>query len=165
MRRAHGWLAGAIALAVAGCGGSAGDLLALEVSDGPAGDERRITVTQDGRASCDGGELEPISSALLIEAREVERELAGVAEEGGSFESSDAGHRRTYVARTRAGTVSWTEGEPHLPAALPRAAALAERLRADLCAGATSRSSPPALAAPQLRTLPFERARSLARST
>lgn len=151
-----GALLAAAGLAASGCGGSAGDLLALEVSGGVAGDPVRLTVTEDGRASCDGGPLNQISSAALIEAREVERGLAGVAEAGDSFESAEGADRRTYLARTRAGTVTWTEGEPDLPPALPQAAALAERLREDVCAEP---------AGAQLRTLPFERARSLARST
>jgi hypothetical protein len=152
---AGAWL-GTAALAATGCGGSAGDLLALEVSGGLAGDTVRLRVTEDGRASCDGGPLRQISSAALIEAREVERGLAELAEDGDSFESAAGADRRTYLARTRAGTVSWTEGEPDLPPVLPQAAALAERLRQDVCAEP---------AGAQLRTLPFERARSLARST
>lgn len=126
-------IASAAALAVAACGGSAGDLIALEVSGGFEDERVRLTVTQDGRGRCDDGALAPIPSERLIEAREVERELGGVAGEGESFETPSAPDRRSYVARTQFGTVAWTEGAPGLPPVLPRAALLAQQLRDDLC--------------------------------
>ncbi len=129
------------------CGGEAGDLLALEISGGFQDEPVRLTVTEDGRGSCDQGELEPIPGERLIEARDVERDLETLAEDGTSFGdpggSSDeaaenrapqeADERRLYVARTRAGTVRWVEGTPELPEVLPRAALLAQELQDDLC--------------------------------
>jgi hypothetical protein len=152
-RRSATALAAVAALALSACGGEAGDLLALEASGGPQEEPLRLTVTEDGRGTCDRGELgmagplEPIPSARLIEAREVERELEGLAQDGAAFTGEDdaaasgsaqeaqpdgAGVRR-YVARTRAGTVRWVEGAPELPEILPRAALLAEQLEDDLC--------------------------------
>ena len=134
---------------LAACGGEAGDLLALEVSGGFQEQPLRLTVTEDGRGSCDGGELQPIPSQRLIEARDLERDLGGLAEDGASFGppgavddgregerggAEDAEDRRRYVARTRAGTVRWVEGSPELPEVLPRAALLAQQLEDDLCA-------------------------------
>lgn len=118
---------------VAGCGGEAGDLLALEVSGGPADGTVRITVTDDGRGRCGDGELEEISSERLIDARAVERDLEGIAGEGAAFGDEGAGGAREYVARTREGTVRWTEGAPGLPEVLPRAALLASQLDDELC--------------------------------
>lgn len=127
-------VAASAALAIAACGGEAGDLLALEVSGGQQEQPLRLTVTEDGRGSCDGGELQRISSERLIDAREVERELGGLAEDGAAF-GADTGAtgRRRYVARTRAGTVRWVEGLPELPDVLPRAALLAQQLEEALC--------------------------------
>ncbi len=133
MRSAAAAIASVAALAAVACGGTAGDLIALEVSGGFEGERVRLTVTQDGRGRCDDGALEPIASERLIEAREVERELEGLAGEGESFEAPSAPDRRSYVARTQFGAVSWTEGAPGLPAVLPRAALLAQQLRDDLC--------------------------------
>lgn len=118
---------------LAACGGSAGDLLAIEVSGGFDGQTVRLTVTDDGRARCGDGELRPISSERLIEARDVERELEDLAEEGARFSGDGGAERRRYVARTHAGTVRWSEGAPALPEVLPRAALLAERLEEELC--------------------------------
>jgi hypothetical protein len=118
---------------LASCGGSAGDLLALEVSGGFQSEPVRLTVTDDGRGRCDDGALEPISSERLIEAREVERELEGLAEEGARFAGGKGAEGRRYVASIRAGTVRWSEGGAALPEVLPRAALLAEQLQDDLC--------------------------------
>lgn len=132
MRPALAAAAGIAALLAGACGGSAGDLLALEVSGRLQEESLRLTVTGDGRARCGGGALEPISSELLIEARELERDLEGLAEEGARYLGGPAKGRR-YVARTRAGTVRWREGAPGLPEVLPRAALLAEQLDDEVC--------------------------------
>lgn len=120
------------ACALAGCGGSAGDLLAVEVSGGVEEQPVRLTVTSDGQGRCGTGELRGLTSERVIEAREVERELEPLAGEGASFETA-GGDRRAYVARTRAGTVRWSEGAPRLPAVLPKAALLATQLERELC--------------------------------
>ena len=121
-------LAAALAL-LAACGGSAGDLLAIEVSGGSQARARTLVVTGDGLGGCGRGARRPIPSERLIEARAVERDLGELAERGASFADGGTGAgRRSYVARSRAGTVRWTEGAPGLPAVLPRAALLAVRL-------------------------------------
>lgn len=123
------------AAALAACGGSAGDILALEVSGGPREEPTRLTVTEDGRGTCDGDALEPIPSERLIEAREVARDLEGLTAEGVRFDSEAgaAPQGRDYVARVPAGTLRWSEGSPDLPDALPRAALLARELERELC--------------------------------
>jgi hypothetical protein len=118
---------------LASCGGSAGDLIALEVSGGFESQAVRLTVTDDGRGRCGDGGLEPISNERLIEAREVERDIEELAEEGARFADREGPAGRHYVASTRAGTVRWAEGAPALPEVLPRAALLAEELQDDLC--------------------------------
>lgn len=129
-------LAALVALSLSGCGGEAGDLLALEVSGGFQREPVRLTVTEDGRGTCDGGALQPVAGDSLIEAREVERDLAALAEEGASFGTArGARDRRHYVARTRVGTVRWVEGAPGLPEVLPQAALLAQQLQGKLCEG------------------------------
>jgi hypothetical protein len=118
---------------LAGCGSSPGDLIAIEVSGGPAGGANRLVVTSDGRGRCDAGALTQLPSDRLLEAREVERELQDLAEKGAAFEAAPAADRRRYVARTQAGAVRWTEGQPGIPAPLPEAQLLALRLERQLC--------------------------------
>lgn len=119
--------------ALAGCGGESGDLLAVEVAGGPAGERRTIVVASDGRGRCNGGELRPIENERLIEAREAERDIAELAEQGADLGGEAGGDRRAYVARTQAGTVRWVEAEPGNPAVLPRVELLALRLGRELC--------------------------------
>lgn len=123
----------AAAAAAAGCGGSAGDILALEL---PRGGDRgvvRLTVTEDGRGTCDGDRLEPIPSARLIEAREVVRELESLAAAGAVIPAPAGRRRPAYAAHTPAGTVRWAPDAHELPPVLARAAELGEELRSDLC--------------------------------
>jgi hypothetical protein len=121
------------AFAVAGCGGGSGDLMAIEIAKGPArGRALDIVIKDNGRATCNGGSEESIPSDLLIDARELERDLDDLAEEGAFFEPTGAG-RREYVVRTKAGTVRWSEGDRGLPRELPRTQLLALRLDRLLC--------------------------------
>ena len=79
-----------------------------------------------------GGSEESIPSDLLIDARELERDLGDLAEQGAFFEPTGAG-RREYVVRIKAGTVRWSEGNRGLPRELPRTQLLALRLDRLLC--------------------------------
>jgi hypothetical protein len=124
MRRALA-LAG---LALAGCGNPGGDLIAFE-ERGPAG-THRLVVTDDGRGSCDGGELERLESGRLLEAREVEREMEELP--GARSDFSAPGAIRRYRAEMRDATVTWSEGA-RAEAVLPKATLLALNLRRELC--------------------------------
>jgi len=121
-----------LAIAASGCGGSAGDLLAIDVSGGFEGAKRELVVTEDGRGRCNRGELRKVESQTLIDAREAERKLGDLAREGAEFTGRRA-DRRTYVARIKAGTVRWVEGAPGIPKDLPETARLALRLERELC--------------------------------
>ena len=121
-------------LAVAGCGNPGGDLIAIE-ERAPGGATIRLVVTDDGRGSCNGGELKRLESARLIEAREVERELEELP-----GERSDFGHledRTNYRATMREAEVTWAEGARQ-PAVLPKATLLALKVRREACGGATA---------------------------
>jgi hypothetical protein len=128
MRRA----AVAVAALLAGCGGTGGDLVAIEVSGGPVEEKEHIVVLEDGRARCNAGPLEQISSDQLLDAREVERELQPLAEDGASYGAPGADRRR-YLARTRDGSVRWVEGAPRAPAVIGKASLLALQLERQVC--------------------------------
>jgi hypothetical protein len=122
-------------LVASGCGSEPGDLMAIEVAKGPArGRALDIVIKSDGRASCNDRPEETIPSNLLIDARELERNLGDLAEESAFFEPTGAG-RREYVVRIKAGTVRWSEGNRGLPRELPRAQLLTVRLDRLLCRG------------------------------
>jgi hypothetical protein len=132
MRRALTLVAVAAAIAASGCGRDAGDLIAIEISGGPQPGKTTLVVTQDGRGTCNGSELRQIESETLIEARKAERELEPLLEDGAEFPGPEEG-RRTYVVRTKAGSVRWVEGTPGLPRELPETARLALQLERELC--------------------------------
>jgi hypothetical protein len=120
-------------VAFAGCGGGAGDLMAIEIAKGPArGRGLDIVIKDNGRATCNDRPEESIPSDLLIDARELERNLGDLAEQGAFFEPTGAG-RREYVVRIKAGTVRWSEGDRGLPRELPQTQLLALRLDRLLC--------------------------------
>jgi hypothetical protein len=119
MRRHTIALLGAAAL-LAGCGGSPGDLMAIDVSGGVAKRDQRIVIQNNGNATCNGGASKDIGSDALIEAREIERDLREDAKNAAVYEP---GRRdgASYVARIKDGTVRWQEGARGLPPVLPRA--------------------------------------------
>ena len=80
MRRvAAAALAGA-AFLVAGCGGAAHDLFLVQRGGAVPGARLALRVTDDGRASCNRGPLVDITSAQLIAARELQRDLLPLAQ-------------------------------------------------------------------------------------
>ena len=121
-----------LAVALAGCGGSPGDLLSINVSGGPAKRKQTIVVQDDGQATCNGRASKDIGSAALIDAREIERELGDDAERGAVYESTrpDA---TNYVARTKDGTVRWDDRAPALPQVLAKAQLFALQQGRNLC--------------------------------
>ena len=133
MARSAALVLAALVLA-GGCGGEAGDLMAIEVSGGPsrARTPLDIVLAGDGRGTCNGRPSETVPSDVVIEARELERELEDLAEDGARYGATRDG-RREYIVRIKAGTVRWAEGEPDLPEVLPRAQLLAVQLDRLLC--------------------------------
>jgi hypothetical protein len=121
----------AAAAVLAGCGGEAGDLMAIEVSGGAAGAKRTIVITGDGRGSCNDSERENVDSDDLVEARDVERDIEELADDSRQF--PERAGRRRYVVRTDDGVVRWSEGTTGLPDVLPRTALLALKLERALC--------------------------------
>jgi hypothetical protein len=118
---------------LAGCGGEAGDLMAIEVSGGVAGPRPLdIVLASDGRGTCNDRPSESIPSDVVIEARELERDLSDLAEDGATYDAT-GNDQREYVVRIKAGTVRWAEGERNLPEVLPRTQLLALKLDRLLC--------------------------------
>jgi hypothetical protein len=78
--RAAGGVALALAaIALAGCGTAGHDLFVVQRAGSIPGARLALRVTDDGRASCNRGALVDITSAQLIDARELSRELEPLA--------------------------------------------------------------------------------------
>jgi hypothetical protein len=70
----------AAALAAAGCGNrTSPDLFVLERSGSVPGARLALRVKDDGRVRCNGGEARRLPDALLLDARQIARELNLVA--------------------------------------------------------------------------------------
>lgn len=132
MRRAALACTAAMA-ALAGCGGGAGDLLAIQVSGGFAPQQHVYVVSGDGRGSCDRGDLHDLPSARVIDAREIAREAADLAKRGAEYPAPGTADARSYVLRTIDGDVHWSEAARGLPSVLPRAQLLALQLDRITC--------------------------------
>ena len=122
----------AVAATLAGCGGSPGDLLAIEVMGGAANRHQRIVVQDNGHATCNGGPSQDLGSAALIDAREIERDLKDLADRAATYEDAGPG-ATSYTARTNDGTVRWLEGARGAPAVLPRTELFALEQGRKLC--------------------------------
>ena len=119
----------AVALALAGCGNPGGDLIAIEERPRD-GAPIRLVVTDDGRGSCNGGELKRLDSARLLEAREVEREMEELPGERSDFGRLQ--DRTNYRATMRDAQVTWAEGARR-PPVLAKATLLALKVRREAC--------------------------------
>ena len=119
------------AMAIASCGGSAGDLLSISATGGIAGGTHTVVVSGDGRGSCDRAPLKELPSDRVIDAREIEREAADLARRAATYPPlPDA---RSYGLHTKAGVVRWSEGTHGLPPVLPKAQLLDLQLERLLC--------------------------------
>jgi hypothetical protein len=124
--------AAAALILMQGCGNSAGDVLALEVSGGPLPAKQTLIVTADGRGSCNRGKLREIPNQRLLDAQGVAREAKPLAEAGAEYLAKRPDARR-YVLLLPQGNVTWTEGRPGIPPELARAQLLALQLGRQLC--------------------------------
>jgi hypothetical protein len=123
--------ASAGALLLAGCGGSAGDLLSITARGGAASATHIVVVSGDGRGSCDRGPLKELPSDRVIAARAVERDAADLAKRSAIYPPVPGA--RSYTLRTKAGEVRWSERARGLPPVLPRAQLLDVQLQQGLC--------------------------------
>jgi hypothetical protein len=112
VRRAAAAVTAAVVLA--GCGGEAGDLLAVERSGSIPRARLQLRFTVDGRVSCNRGALRELHSDQVIDARAIESELAG--EEGKPGPASRHVRLRArpgsvlrYRARVEAGAVTFAD--------------------------------------------------------
>ncbi|HEX4760214.1 MAG TPA: hypothetical protein VH256_05405 [Thermoleophilaceae bacterium] len=132
MRRVAAVSAALACAALAGCGGTSGDILGLGISGGPRNQTLHMHVTEDGRGSCNNGPLRTLPSKTIIQARTLVRDAEPLSKQSESLGERTPG-RRNLELRTPDGTTMWVEGTAGLPPVLPRAEQLALDLSRDLC--------------------------------
>ena len=127
MRRRAAALAGAIGLAVAvaacGAGAPAHDLFLVQRAGSIPGARLALRVTDDGRASCNRGPLVDITSAQLIAARELQRDLDPLAKRRFAL-APGRGSVLRYRVVLEDGAVRFADDSRGQPAALFRLAKL-----------------------------------------
>jgi hypothetical protein len=124
----------AATVALAGCGGTAGDLLSIGATGGVAGGTHTVVVSGDGRGSCDRGPLKELPSGRVIDARAVERDAGNYATKASDYPPPQgAAAARRFTLRTKDGVVTWSERSPGIPSVLPKAQLLDVQLQSLLC--------------------------------
>ena len=133
------WVAAALVLGARGGGGPPADLFVVTRSGDVPGARLVLRVTDDGRASCNGAALVPITSKDLIDARQIRRELEG--EEEGEAGPADQGLSLPpgpmpvfrYAVRGQDGTVSFSDTSKGQPQTFRDVAALTRRIAKGPC--------------------------------
>jgi hypothetical protein len=113
----------ALASALAGCGGEAHDLFLVQRGGAVPGARLALRVTDDGRASCNRGPLVDISSAQLIAARELQRDLEPLAKRRFALPAAPDSVLR-YRVLLEDGSVRFADNSRGQPPALFRVAKL-----------------------------------------
>lgn len=131
-------VAGVALLALAGCGGEAGDLLLVQRTGSIPGARLDLRITFDGRASCDRGPLRSLTSAQTIEARDLERRLTGEDEEQGPARRGvvlppGPGSIMRYRVRMQAGSVAFSDTSTGQPQEFFRVAKLTRGVAQEVC--------------------------------
>lgn len=139
MRVTSAAIAAATAVALAGCGAPAGDLFAVERSGSVPGARLTLIVDDGGFVRCNGADRRQISSAQLIDAREIARaldgedgEAPGPAKQTLTFPPRPGSVLR-YVVRTEGGSVAFADTSTGQPAVLYRVAQLTRELAKRVC--------------------------------
>lgn len=123
---------------LAGCGDTAADLFAVTRTPVPGGGTPPSTPTltivarDDGTVTCDG-KRRPLPGSLLLDARQLQRDLESPATHGVSLAP---GPRPvySYAVRTPAGLVRFADDSPHQPNAFQRVAYFMLQVEQRVCA-------------------------------
>jgi hypothetical protein len=102
------------ALALGGCGNEARDLFVVDRSGAIPAGKLSLRITDDGRASCNDKPLADISSAELIEARDVERDLEKATKARVRLAPGPQ-PVLSYRVRTQDGNAAWSDDSPRQP--------------------------------------------------
>jgi hypothetical protein len=128
--------AAAIAFA-AGCGGEAGDLMLVQRTGTIPGAQLALRFTEDGRVACNRGAPRELSSAQTLEARDLQRRIAGKNGDGPAARHLDLppgpGSILRYRVTMQAGEVAFSDTSRGQPPAFYRMAQLARAVAQQVC--------------------------------
>jgi hypothetical protein len=119
------------AVALAGCGTPSADLFAVERSGRLPDAKLQLIVVDDGTVRCDGRD-EIIDDDVLLDARQLERELAPLMEEGVRLRVPPQALLRFRVISDE-GEVTFADATPNLPPELGRLVAFTRKVAREQC--------------------------------
>jgi hypothetical protein len=129
--------------ALAGCSGPAPvDLFLVQRTGSIAGARLTLRISDDGGAFCNGGKRQEITSAQLISAREIRRELDGDKNDDENKIGLAAKHINlppgdistlSYRVRSEKGTVVFSDTSAHQPQTFYRLAQLTHDVAKGAC--------------------------------
>jgi hypothetical protein len=130
MRRAV--LAAAAAFVVAACGQASPDLFVVQRSGQDPGANLHLVVSDGGTVKCNDRKPVAIEADLLLDARQLARDLQEPASLGVSLRP---GRRSvlSYRARVEAGTVTFSDSSPTRPHVFDRLAAFTKHVAENVC--------------------------------
>jgi hypothetical protein len=125
----------AAALLAGGCGTQAADLFVLTRDGQGPGAHVRLLVVDDGTVQCDGGKSRELPSSTLLDARQLQREVAPDARRHRRYPPRPGSILR-YRLRSQDGTVAWADTSRPLPERYDQLAFLVRRVSKDVCGNA-----------------------------
>ena len=117
---------------MAGCGSPAADLFEVKRSGADRNANLTLLVSNDGSVTCNGGQRRPIPNQLLLEARELTRQLSEQAELHIVLEPGQ-GSVLAYRVRMEAGTITFSDTSRPLPAEFAKLTAFTKDVAEDVC--------------------------------
>lgn len=130
MRRLAG--IAALALALAGCGAPSADLFSVQRSGADRNADLRLVVNDGGTVTCNRGEPAGLPGELLLEARELSRDLEAQAALAIELPPGPNAVLR-YVARTQTGRIAFSDTSQGRPRAFDRLARFTKTVAEDVC--------------------------------
>ena len=118
-------------IALAGCGNRrAPDLFVVQRDGELPGGRLELRVSDDGRVRCNGGERRRLPDELLLDAREIARDLNDLAPRK---LPSRPGSLLRYRVRVEDGTVAFADNSRGQAKAMSRTQAFARRVAREVC--------------------------------
>jgi hypothetical protein len=129
-----------VAAVLAGCGGGPpGDIFVVQRTGSIPGAKLKLLFIDDGGVSCNGGPRKDITSAQLIDAREIRRELNGKDDEHPGLTAKKLDlppgsiSTLSYRVRSEKGTVAFSDTSAHQPQTFYRIALLTRQVAQGAC--------------------------------
>lgn len=119
-------------LALVGCGASYPDLMLVERSGALPGARLELLISDGGDVRCNRGEPRPLPPRLLLDARDIARQLTDEAMADTAYPGAPNAQLRFHL-RTEDGTVTFADVDGTRDPDLARLIALTRTIAQDVC--------------------------------